>query len=269
MRDHRSILICVALWASSPAFAGSVVVDGARYQAMRPLVDPRVPTASMVLVRQRSVSVRQEDETLFVSVRWRLEAPTPGWADVQLTGPMVQVDSVRWNGAETAVTAGPEGALLSVWVAGPSEIVLEGTVDANLDVASVDLELLDAPIGDVIISGTGGQPSLLSAAAAVFLEKGHWSTGAPRFQLGTTAPSAGVAATLVIAHVGMGLTLGDSEIRGNARMEWEVRRGSIDRVSFSVANVGKDLDVKGEDVESWRRSGDTVEVDLRDRKSVV
>jgi hypothetical protein len=69
-------------------------------------------------------------------------------------------------------------------------------------------------------------------------------------------------AALTVARVGMGLTVGEGEVMGRARVSWQVRRGAIPQVAFDATGVGADLEVSGPAVSSWERSGDRVTVQL-------
>ncbi|MCB9712888.1 MAG: hypothetical protein H6712_03480 [Myxococcales bacterium] len=58
------------------------------------------------------------------------------------------------------------------------------------------------------------------------------------------------------------MTVGDAELRGRARIRWEIRRGTRAELSFLAEGVGEDLQVEGPLVSRWRREGADVIVEL-------
>jgi len=125
----------------------------------------------------------------------------------------------------------------------------------NEDVAFGTGNEFDGPI----IMGAPGEAAPTRLAGNVI-----WS-GASHMSLRLHDP-AGAAPpardTLAVAHVGVGLTVGDAEVRGRAHVQWELRQGELSRVRASVAGVGDDLTVEGPSVSTWSRSGDALEVEL-------
>ncbi len=95
--------------------------------------------------------------------------------------------------------------------------------------------------------------------------RGEFWTAASRLDLSfAAAPSSPVSrATVVVARAGLGLTVGDAELRGKARLVWEVRQGTIDAVDFTATGTGADLDIKGTNVRAVQRSGEGVHVELQ------
>ncbi len=91
-----------------------------------------------------------------------------------------------------------------------------------------------------------------------------WS-GAGALELAYVSPPApaSAATAVVVARAGIGVTVGDAELRGRARLVWELRRGSIDAVSFRAEGVGADLEVTGVGVRAVQRSGSGVRVELQ------
>ncbi|MBL9104776.1 MAG: hypothetical protein JNL82_27780 [Myxococcales bacterium] len=108
--------------------------------------------------------------------------------------------------------------------------------------------------------------SIVPLAASDVLRLGPaFSSGAARLELSFVAAPASPQdrRAVVVARAGLGLTLGDADLRGRARLVWEVRQGSLDAVAFSVAGVGPDLEVRGPGVRAVRRDGDAVRVELQ------
>jgi hypothetical protein len=95
--------------------------------------------------------------------------------------------------------------------------------------------------------------------------RGEFWTGAARLDLSFAAAptSPATRATVVVARAGLGLTVGDAELRGKARLVWEVRQGTIDAVDFTATGTGADLEIKGTGVRAVQRSGDGVHVELQ------
>ena len=107
-------------------------------------------------------------------------------------------------------------------------------------------------------AAAGGQP-------AVLRRDGVFWSGAGALELAYVSPPApaSAATAVVVARAGIGVTVGDAELRGRARLVWELRRGSIDAVSFRAEGVGADLEVTGVGVRAVQRSGSGVRVELQ------
>ena len=147
--------------------------------------------------------------------------------------------------------------------------------------APVALRVMPATRGEVVASAPAGLVPVLRAATdtgegiepAALLPAKAASTGDTRSFLGAPAivdlsfgppPAApGTDTAVVVARAGLGLTVGDSELRGRGRLVWELRRGSVAAVSFTTAGIGADLEVTGPGVREVQRSGDTVSVQLQ------
>ncbi|HEY0133391.1 MAG TPA: hypothetical protein VGB85_04905, partial [Nannocystis sp.] len=94
----------------------------------------------------------------------------------------------------------------------------------------------------------------------------HSFIGAPAIvdlSFGTPPAAPGSDAAVVVARAGLGLTVGDAELRGRGRLVWELRRGSVTSVGFTATGVGADLEVTGPGVREVQRSGDSVRVLLQ------
>ncbi len=190
-----------------------------------------------------------------VFVRWQVVVPSSGWTRLQLSGPGIVPRRVTMNGREVGVTTTPLGVELAWDRAGTYELELHGSLAEPLR-GDEDLSLLPAGVGRVHLDGpyevvTGGR-------RVPRLEVHH--TGAQHLTLQPAAPPP-AAGTLVVASVASGLTVADSEVRGHARLRWQVRRGELTRVTLRTPGLPSDATLEGAGARA-RRSGDSWEVVL-------
>lgn len=165
--------------------------------------------------------------TVMAASRGELEASAPAGLVPQLQA-VDQAPPIEWR-APRAVAAPTRRA-------GRRGVAAAGTGGA-----------VGAPVGPP------GEPMLrfLSAAPAIDLSFG-------------AAPAApGDAAAVVVARAGLGLTIGDAELRGHGRLVWELRRGAVSAVQFATAGIPADAAITGPGVRAVQRNGDTVRVELQ------
>ncbi len=249
---HLSLPLLLAL--TVVADAGTATLDADRWRALtaeRPPERVDLPAPGAV---SRRVVLDAVEGGLLVSASWTVWAPEPAFFQGTLIGSGAHVTDLRWNGRPAVAATTPAGTTLAGWVDGVAEVTLEAFVPAR------EVTLLPAARGTVTV--TDG--AALSGDGAPALDgTDGWITGAGLLRLEPPRANAD-AGDLVLARAGVGLTLGDAELTGRARVAWIVRRGRLDRVALRVAGIGDDLSVDGPNVASWRRSGDRVEVTLRE-----
>lgn len=255
----RPVLL-LALICAVPARAGTVVIDGELWRALQPPEEPKpVPGPGPRAVR-RDVVLEPVADGVRVRVRWRVHADEPGWLDARLAGPAVRIERVTWRGGPVAVASQADGHHLTVWVDRDGEVELEAVVLGDPTRAPLPIELLAAAAGRVDVRGTTLDPRIEGAVRG---RDAFWTgEGTLALQLLDEAPVA-ARTTLAVAQVGMGLTVGDAELEGRARVQWQVRQGALERVSFRTVGLGADVRVTGSDISSWQRVGDRIEVELR------
>ncbi len=223
---------------------------------------------------------------------------TPGLRveDVRWNGKSV-VGAVGLDGVTVAMHVSGPASLESVTVAGrvSGRAVLEvvAFVPGDPLKTPVALRVMPATRGEVVASAPAGLVPLLRASTdtgdgrdpapllpakaggAASAGPGAASTGvdvASTFlgaaavidlSFGTPPAAPGTDTAVVVARAGLGLTVGDAELRGRGRLVWELRRGSVSSVSFTTAGIGADLEVTGPGVREVQRSGDQVNVLLQ------
>lgn len=262
-----------------PDEVDAIELSWARAQALRDAAagddaDALVPGP---WVSQREIDLRAVEGGFLLEGRWTIVAGQGGWLAGELLGPGIELRSATLDGALAPVVALPGSTLLVAWIEGRPkadvELRVRAFVPAGLD-DRLELGLLPATRGrlradvpgrvPMPVIDEGGAETTGQAAPARLAGNVVWS-GASRLVLRLHDPASApppARDTLAVAHVGVGLTVGDAEVRGRARVQWELRQGELSRVHASVAGVGDDLTVEGPSVASWSRSGDGLDVEL-------
>ncbi|MFT7519266.1 MAG: hypothetical protein ACI9MC_001406 [Kiritimatiellia bacterium] len=241
---------------------GDVTMDGktwARLVASPPISTSEGHGPAAV---SRQVKLRWDGEVTHVEVRWRIEAQKQGWWRERLAGPGVLVERVTWNGRAGPTSSNVEGTFVTGRVTGPVIIVLVGTLKGDPSRAAVPVELAKASLGTVQIEA-GALRGRIQGADVVPVDELWWASGSSMsVQVSPPKRSARSRRSLAVAFSGVGLTVGEGELLGKARLEWRLRQGELSAVSFTAQHVGADLDVVGPGVTGWQRNGDRVTVRL-------
>ena len=245
------------------AQAGTVTLDGARWKQLLPPEEPKAEVAPGPAITWRRLSLKPGEKEILIDGVYKIHTARPGWLDVLLAGPGVEVRTARLAGRNAPIATGPDGTVLTVWVEGDAQ--LEVTAAASGDAARqpITLDLLDAPQGHVDVRTTR-KVRLTSKAAIAKVSDTFW-TGARDLSLRTLDwEKAGPKPNLVISQIGVGATLFDAEMLVKAHVRWGILHGELEEVSFDVPTAGADLQLDGPQVASWSRAGDRVTVRLRD-----
>ncbi len=261
---HSRRLLFLALLLSSPAHAGRVSVPGWFYQELfdlppKPDAMPLAPWAS-----SRRVTLVPADGGYALEASWEIAGPENGIFDDVLASPHVRIESALLNGKEASIQASDQGTRLTAPIVGRSTLKIRGFIDGDPR-QSLAFDLLPAVMGKVSVK-TDLQVDLQSDGAIARAAEGFW-TGARglRLQLRDPEPPQ-QKPPLVTADVALGLTVGDAELSGKARIQWDVRQGSVKEVALQVTDIAADLEVEGEGVADWRREGNRIIIRLDDEK---
>jgi hypothetical protein len=276
------LLTIIALLASGVglgvfAVPGEAVeMSGARHGAL--IEAARAPeTRASVHAASRTVEItRAKDGRVTLRARWQLGAGRPGWLAGELVGGDVLVRSVTVGGKAAATAADREAIYVATWVTGPTTLELVADLRGDPSRGPVPLRLLAATRGTAVVrgeptwrvDGTDVANDFERASATVHIG-GVTHGGASALQLGVVAPTSTEGDLLAIGRVGVGLFVGDAEIRGRARLQWLLRRGELARVAFVARGVGDDFAVTGPDVREVVREGELVRVELQSSVSSV
>lgn len=264
-----SSLILSALLSASPASVtdlvdpatDEVVLSGERWRSLQP-ERQRLP-GPMVL--RRELRIERVEGGVEVQGRWWVSTVREAWFANGIIGPDAHVRSVTWDGRDAAVWTGAQGSLVVERLGADHEARLElrAFVPGNPE-GGLTLPLLGAPRGTVELVGFGPEVTLTGVDddRPVVEKGGRLSTGAGPLRLAVKPPATRQRGPVVVAHVGVGVTVGDAEVRGRARVRWEIRQGSREELRLTVGGVGDDLQVEGPQVSNWRREGSEVLVDL-------
>jgi tetratricopeptide (TPR) repeat protein len=258
-----------------------VSIDGARWENLRsiaqfeePAVKPPGPWAA-----DRQVQIERSTDGVRIRVTWTLEALEAGWWAGSLIGPMtgMRVESVTWRGRDlgvTRTTAGEEVALqMTAKSRGELKLVvfvpadqLPGGVDGTVDVT-----LMPAVRGELRLAGAAPEGRVAELVvgdgqARRMIDGRFWASEA---KLSSSWVDANAATDqsegpLAVAQSAVGLTFGDGEVRGRARVSWLLRRGQLDSVTLDTAGLGRDLEVVGPNVLEWVRNGDRIDIQLKE-----
>jgi hypothetical protein len=249
---------------------------------------------------ERSVSVTPVADGVLVRARWTLRSlTTRAWFSGQVLGDMpgLRVEAVLWDGKAAATGAGPGGVTVTGQVSERAVIEVVAFVPGDPTRAALRLLLLPASRGELEVSAPAGLVPALQVEGQAPIERRaprgdggagadtgrgagtggvvagpvgpdgglRFVTAAPVIDLsfGAAPAAPGDAAAVVVARAGLGLTIGDAELRGHGRLVWELRRGAVSAVQFAVTGVPADAAVTGPGVRAVQRSGDVVRVELQ------
>lgn len=276
------LLVALAL-APAP---DAVELDAATWAALRPASPAEVAVPAWAA--SRTVQVTPVAGGVELRARWLLRSLSPGtWFSGHVLGDMpgLRLEDVRWDGKPVATAVGPDGVRVAGRVSGRATVEVVAFVPGDPVQSALTLRLMPATRGQVEASAPDGLVATLRLAEAdpplmmkdaeapakaipgeaepLALARGFW-TGAAALVLGYGSPAASDAgAAVVVARAGIGVTVGDAELRGRARLVWEVRRGALEAVAFTADGVGADLEVTGPGVRAVDRSGAAVRVSLQ------
>lgn len=267
-----------------------VSIDGARWQQLRELAEAEAP-----IVRppgpwavDRRVAIERASDGLRIRVTWTLAAIESGWLNDALIGPItgLRVESLRWRGRELAVAHTDAGEAVALEMAANSRGELElvafipvAQLQSGLD-GSLELALMPAVRGELRVTGNeapaGRVPELTiyssdggserASEARRLIDDRFWA-GEQRLRLDWVEPKSIDASSqgpLAVAQTAVGLTFGDGELRGRARVSWLLRRGQLDRVSIEAAGLGRDLELAGPNIHAWSINGDRIDIELKE-----
>ncbi|MCA9709875.1 MAG: hypothetical protein KDK70_28815, partial [Myxococcales bacterium] len=236
---------------------GEVELTAARWQQLR----PDVPHEPGPLLVRREVRLRAVEGGVDVTARYWLWAAREGWFANQLLGPEAHLRRATWNGRDATVWSGGQGPLLVERFRGEATLEVHAFVPGRPS-DGLSLMLLGAPRGTVALEGLGEDVELTGDERPVVARDGVLHCGATTLHLAPRVPAPRDRGPLSVASVGLGVTVGDAEVRGRARLRWEIRQGTREALQFTATGVGEDLTVEGPQVGRWTRAGDEVRVEL-------
>ncbi len=258
-----------------------VSIDGARWESLRALAEFEEPVEKPPgpWAADRQVQIERSSEGVRIRVTWTLEAIEAGWWTGPLVGPMagMRVESVTWRGRELGVTSSAAGEEVAVEMAAKTRGELTLVVFVPGDQLPGGLEgdleawLMPAVRGEVRVAGPApeGRVSELVAAGGQprRMIKGSFWAGEAELSLNwvdAKLAGEGEQGPLAVAQSSVGLTFGDGEVRGQARVSWLVRRGQFASLTLDSAGLGRDLELVGPNVHAWARNGDRIDIELKE-----
>ena len=249
-------------------------LGGDRWAELQP--PDEVDPSGRTWVAKRDVRITQVGPNeLRVRARW-IVATGPGrpgqiaprrWFSGRLMGlgPRTFVESVEIDGRPAPWGYdGRGGVFVEVQVQGQRRIELVARVHGDPRRSPVGLDLMPAVHGVATVALQEAEGALLDGSGQPLL--GIEGRFFGREKLSVTQarqPTPPDASRLVLGHAAVGLTVGDAELRGRARLEWLIKRGSLEQAVFSARGLGRDAKVEGPDVESFERQGDRFVVKLK------
>ncbi|MFZ6181524.1 hypothetical protein [Nannocystis pusilla] len=260
------MLLALVLALVAPP-SGSAEIAGERYREWTK--PPAEVAAPAPWVARRELSFQPVEGGLQLRGRWTIKSFGTGWFSGELfaDAPALRVVSARWGAAPATLKVDAAGAMtVTGKVAGSVELTVEAFVPGDPTREAVALKLLPAVRGTIEAAApTGLAPALrVDGESALAVREKQWS-GAREVALSFVTPPAPAAdrPPVVVAKVGIGVTVGDAELRGRARAVWEVRQGEVSTLALETAGLGADLDIVGANVRGFVREGDRVRVELQ------
>jgi hypothetical protein len=256
-------------------------IELARWQALRELAEAEQPVvkAPGPWAADRQVEIERVTDGVRIRVTWQFETIEPGWIAGPLIGPItgMRVESATWRGRNVGISSTPSGEEITLEMAAESRGELKlvvfvpadqlaGGVDGNLD-----MWLMPAVHGELrqtkATAPEGRVAELVADGHARREIDGRFWAGEAQLSLNwvdANQPSTEVEQSLAVAQTAMGLTFGDAEVRGRARVSWLLRSGRLDAVSIDSTGLGSDLEVAGPNVHEWARNGDRIDITLKE-----
>jgi hypothetical protein len=250
--------------ALAPPTGGSVELDGAHALAIREAArDPGGAPAGPAAVT-RTLELVSTPTGTRLRARWRIVAGKPGWFAARLVSGDVLVRRVTIDGRPAAAAGETPTTHVLAWIDGSVTLELDAFVRGDPARAPIELGLLPAVRGTATITGAP-QWRLEAADGGTAIRSGALThSGAEQLRVTLVPPPVDEGdRPLAVGRIGVGLLIGDAEIRGRARAQWVLRRGELARVGFTVRGVGDDLKIEGPEVREVVRNGDRVEVSLQ------
>lgn len=264
------------LFAYPPPETGTATVE---YERWHELADPDDVPAPLPApwAATRTVDVREDAEGFEIEVLWRIDALREDWFSATLIGPGVRVRNleVTWNGKPAAATTDGAGTRIAGLVGTRgATVVLTGRIDQRFGQRPVALELAPAVRGTVDVrpraKDVRGElretpakvPARYAKAVSLPGAVATFASAKQYLELDVGRADAADDTTVSVATVATGITVGDAELRGHARVRVDVRRGAIQGASLRVSGLGADLQVTGDNLVNWTQSGDRIDLEL-------
>jgi hypothetical protein len=266
-----------------------VSIELERWKALRAMAELEQPVvkAPGPWVADRQVQIERAADGVRIHVSWQLETIEPGWVTGPLIGPMtgMRVESATWRDRKVGISSTPAGEEVALEMTAESRGELKlvvfvpadqlpGGVDGDLDVwlmpavrGELRLALPTPGPGLEAAVPEGRVPELVADGQARRAIDGRFWAGEAQLSLNwvdAKQATAGVEQPLAVAQTAVGLTFGDAEVRGRARVSWLLRRGQLDAVAIDTAGLGRDLEVIGPNVHEWVRNGDRIDIELKE-----
>lgn len=250
---------------SAPPLRGEVDLEGAHGLSLLP-PEPGPPAGPHAA--ERTISIAAAPGGVRITATWTLEATKPGWYADTLLGPGAHVERISIGGARATGAGGDAGTLAIARVDGRSTIELVAFVPGDPTRGPLPIALAPAVRGTIRLVDLAGV-RLEQGGGVPAPRRGGVHFGAPASIVLAPAPpkEKDDGAPVVVGQVGLGVTVGDAEIRTHARLRWELRRGQLAQVAMRVAGAGDDLEVTGPRVRKHERSGDRIVVELDSEES--
>lgn len=248
----------VLVWlALSVSDASEVVVSGERWASLQRPRD--VLDSPAAFAHTAEVELARSESTVRFRAEYGLRVPSAGWVTLVVAPADAHLTRVELNGQAVPTTLGRGGI----------EVVIDAARDGRLRVEGTVTRSLGAPLGLMPVPGVVRLGSDdLSVVDGIRLDaRTFWVNGTSLALV--EAPRTTRAGDLVLGEVALGLTVGDTEVRGQAHLRWRITRGRRTGVSFTLPRAGADLEITGPQVASWERRGDRIEIALNEPETAL
>ncbi|HGG57627.1 MAG TPA: hypothetical protein ENK31_07520, partial [Nannocystis exedens] len=245
---------------------GSVELDGPHWQEQSTQKDQSAPSGPWVATRDVQLLLREDG--LLVRGRWTLRTQQPGWFMGDLLGPGAEIRRATWNGRPAAIDRSDTLTIVAGYVRDRVELEVEAFIAADPTEGPLTLDLLPAVAGRLSLPTTPSDQRIRVEDPAhpekpLPRRDDIVLSAAPRLLLRQGPREPADSGTLVTATSGLGLTIGDAELRGQALVTWTILRGSVTKLIVETQHLGEDLEINGPGIREWRRIGDRIEVQLQ------
>ncbi|MBT3220754.1 MAG: hypothetical protein HN348_16830, partial [Proteobacteria bacterium] len=255
-------MLCSWMFLIPTALGGTVQLSWPHFKQLLPDDETVEEEGPEPFVAWRDVVLVPTDEGVVVKGEWHLVAKEPGWFSEKLLGGGASLENLISQGADFVETSDANSVIVTGWVDSEALLRVEALVVGDPHERVVPLDLLPAVRGQVTVESSKEVQLESSMGPVVGVGDGFW-TGCGELTLRLAEPLEKRERNLIVAHAGLGMTIGDSELRGQAHLQWEVLQGQLDSFVFRLSGVGDDLEVKGDNVRGWRREGDRVFVEAQ------
>ena len=286
-------LLALVYWVAltSQAQAGTVTMPRSFFESLqsKPIDSQVERQAADPWVGFREVTFRSRRDGLEVLVRWEIRTQKPGSFRQAFPTEGLSIQQITWDGKSIALeepksTPRPQKGTperiqepeITGWVTDRSTVILRAWVSkasfkeqARRNKNWGHIRLMEAVAGSVMLLDEEQHlwvaPTPARESMYTPIRDRMWTgEDAIFYQLRPKDQPVPRAALTGEVDMGMGLSVLDGVLMGQAKMRWRFHTGQTKRLRFTVRDFPSSLRIDGPAVKRWERSGSTIIVHLNE-----